>query len=97
MTFFKLKFVSYCISTEKVFVLHKEQYKLNLEEVKLILRPLIDSEITKEEYKYIWEELNTTAQMLKDDIKMKPELFLYLIKQGFDLFGLLQSHQAIRK
>ncbi len=65
---------------------------------KPILRPLLDnSHVTKEEYKYIWEELNTTAPVIHINMKMEPKLFVYLLKQGFDIFGLIESGQAIDK
>lgn len=69
--------------------------ELHFKEVKPILRQL--SAMTKEEYKVIWEDLNTTIPVVDIDRKMEPKLFLYLIKQVFDLFNLIESGQAIDK
>lgn len=75
---------------EKGFV-HAVLIKEN--RIKPILRSL--SDMTEEEYHTIWYDMNLTAPVLHDKLEMKPEMMLYLLKQSFDLFGLIKSDQAI--
>lgn len=80
-------------------------YGNDIDQLKPILRPL--SDMTEEEIEYIAIELKAgkwNAPDLKHmpDIAftqnhLKPEIFLYLLKQGFDLFGLIESGLAINK
>lgn len=76
---------------------HLGEGSFNLEDCKPILRKLTDKEITEEEYKYIWGDLNIAIPFIGADVAMPIRLFLYLLKQGFDLFGLIESGQAIEK
>ncbi len=68
--------------------------------IKLILRTL--SDMTEEEYTH-FEKLthlhNSHICEMADEVieHGTPEIFAYAIKQGFDLFGLIESGQAIDK
>lgn len=59
--------------------------------VKLILRPLSDA--TKQETK----EILMSGDEIATDIELDAARTLYLLSKGFDLFGLIESGQAIDK
>lgn len=82
------------------FWLNSEYYQWNSKianQAKAILRPL--SDIMKEEAKYLGlDDLQTILEF--NSIykgRYTPQQFIYLLKQGFDLFGLTESGQAINK
>jgi hypothetical protein len=67
-------------------------------EFKLILRPL--SDMTEDESKKlglhgIWEDIKDISTGIWDDTLFYPEDFIKLLKEGFDLFGLIESGLAI--
>lgn len=66
--------------------------------IKPILRPL--SDMTDKEAADIfnmddWLFINQKKGITHLDFALPPQTFIYLLKQGFDLFGLIESGQAI--
>lgn len=80
-------------------------FDIPIKDIKPILRPL--SDMTDDEIKYVGEDLKQgtwNAPDIRSNPKlawsihhMNPVVFVYLINQGFDLFDLIESGQAIDK
>lgn len=74
-----------------------ERVNWDYSKIKPILRPLSDmtdyekSDITKS----IGQEISISVPNMQ--VNINPSLFLYLLKQEFDLFGLIESGQALDK
>ncbi len=71
----------------------------SIEEKKIVLRPL--SDMTEDEYKYLGFS-DHGIEMIKSGKDEFTQIWtaielIYLLKQGFDLFGLIESSQAIDK
>lgn len=69
-----------------------------IHDYKLLLRPL--SDMTEQDMRICeLEDRGYTKSMLKENMELllTPTMFLYLLKQGFDLFGLIDARLAIDK
>lgn len=92
------------IYNDKSFIMDKvTSSSLNIEDgsvtkIKPILRPLSDM-TEQESYELCWQK-NQNHMKLNwslNESAIHPNEFLYLLKQGFDLFGLIESGLAIDK
>ena len=95
-----------CVEVEYQF--NVGHYELNFEDIKPILRPL--SDMTEEEKSTLKGVMKDSFKgenllpIIKSGAltnlffnKGNPSIVLWLLKQGFDLFGLIESDQAIDK
>jgi hypothetical protein len=82
----------------KLFQIHNGT---SIESIKPILRPL--SDITADESDCLWHEAeylyfeSTPNGTLYRKHELSPKTFTYLLKQGFDIFGLIENGEAIDK
>lgn len=70
------------------------QTNVNIDEIKLILRPL---ESMTEEEDTDYYELTETLNVPRLQERFTRNQFLWLIQKGFDIFGLIESGYAIKK
>lgn len=98
----------YCVRTSRTVTIStiKSNFEINMKHVKPILRPL--SDMTEDEEIQVCNICNLmTATNIKQALMNGGhyvihvgygfELTVYLLKQGFDLFGLIESNLAIDK
>lgn len=84
-------------ATVTLHVLRRFQYR-EIKRLRLILRPLSDM-TTAEYHEYVRLELNaTTTAKEAHEIQSRvfsPRTVIYMISRGFDVFGLIDSGEAI--
>jgi hypothetical protein len=89
------------LKTEKLNTWLLNEISEKRKSFKPILRPL--SDLTEEEMDYVVENHGLVNRGQSPDIfvigwrSFQPETFMYLLKQGFDLFGLIEAGLAIDK
>lgn len=85
-------------NTCPVVVQHATIWHLDYHEVKLILRPLSDmTEEEAKEHDLLTDLCYSAANKFWDRARTEAAVTSYLLKQGFDLFGLIEEGIAIDK
>lgn len=90
------KSTAYYYTDEQKKMIKMGSHTFHVSEIRLVLRPL--SDMTKdenEETKKLYFDFMETQQPGTRDIKMMAHMTQWFLRHNFDLFGLIESGQAI--